>query len=99
MLNLFALFPGFLTTISAVNLSAILLEIISLLTSGITEFGTGMAAGIVNYVEKLAITGTGETAALSVFMGIVVIFASIALVVGITRKIGSFLGSLGGSRF
>lgn len=79
----------------------LLTEIIQLLVGGISEMGKGIGAGLNNAVTSMFLTtnGTGESAttSLSVFGGIVVIFAAIALAVGLTKLVYHFVTNLGGT--
>lgn len=78
-------------------MSNILNEIIQLLVGGISGMAEGLAAGINQYVTDLFITTSeGGAMSLSTFGGMVAIFGGIALAVGITRRIFSWLVSLGG---
>lgn len=70
-------------------------EIVTLLTSGIVQFGSGLGQGISSFVEELVLNEAGT---LSSFGGIVVIFAGISLAVGITALVFRFVTSLGGSK-
>lgn len=76
-------------------MSAVLQEIITLLTSGISQMATGIGGGLKALVEAIFITTTGGTTALSTFGAIVVVFAGIALAVGLSRWVTSFVTSLG----
>lgn len=82
----------FATDGAAVDGEVILQEIVSLLTSGITSFGTGLASGINGYVSALFVSSTGG---LSTTGTVVVIFAAIALVTGITALIWNWITTLG----
>lgn len=70
----------------------IMQEIVSLLTSGIATFGSGLASGINGYVQSLFISSSGG---LSTTGTVIVIFASIALVTGITALIWNWITTLG----
>lgn len=76
-------------------MSAILQEIITLLVSGITQLATGIGSGVKALVEAIFLDTTGNTMALSTFGGIVVVFAGIALAVGLSRWVMHFVTSLG----
>lgn len=76
-------------------MTSILNEIISLLTGGLTGIATGIGEGLQNLVTSIFLEGTGETQTLSVFGGIVIVFAGVALAVGLSRWVVSFLTSLG----
>lgn len=79
-------------------MQAILTEIISLLTSGITGIATGIGSGLSTLVQEIFLTGTGETQTLSVFGAVIVIFAGISLAIGLSRLCVKWISSLGGSR-
>lgn len=79
-------------------MSSIVTEIIAILTAGITGLGQGIGAGIQTTVSSMFLDTTGTSPVLSVFGGIVAVFAGLALAVGITRRLFNFLISLGGRR-
>ena len=72
------------------------------MTSGITTFAQSIGSGISTLVKSvfLETTGTGSDAvtSISTFGVLVCVFAGIALVIGLSRLIVAWLGSLGGSR-
>lgn len=76
-------------------MTAILTEMISLLTGGIKGMATGIGEGLQELVTKVFTTGTGETLALSTFGAVVCIFGGIALAVGLSKFIVKWVGSLG----
>ena len=78
----------------------ILSEIIRILTSGIAEFGQGLGAGIQAVVQALFVNIDSTTGAqtLTVFGTLTVVFAALALCVGITRKIFQWVVTLGGRK-
>ena len=77
-------------------MSSILTEIVSLLGSGITEFATNLGTGIQSLVSELFLTSPASgDPTLSVFGGLVVIFAGIALTVNISVRIFTWLSSMG----
>lgn len=74
----------------------LLQEIITLLVGGIQALGTGIGSGLSNAVSSMFITtGEGGAQTLSTFGGIVVIFAAVALAIGLTRLVYNFLTSWG----
>lgn len=79
-------------------MQAILTEIISLLTGGITGIATGIGGGLTSLVQEIFLTGTGESQTLSVFGAVIVIFAGISLAIGLSRLVVKWVSSLGGSR-
>lgn len=78
----------------------ILSEIIRILTGGITEFGQGLGAGIQAIVQALFVNidSTTGTQSLTSFGVLTVVFAALALCVGITRKIFQWVVTLGGRK-
>ena len=76
-------------------MSAILQEIITLLTSGITQMAQGIGAGLKELVSGIFLDTTGSTPALSVFGGIMIVFAGIALAIGLSRWVVNWLTSFG----
>ena len=72
-------------------------ESISIIVSGLTEFGKGLGKGISDIVTAMMYTGEGVTKALSPFFVMVLVFASIALCVSLTTLIFNWLRNLGGN--
>ena len=70
-------------------------QIVSIFTSGFTGLGAGIGAGISSTTSALAFTGTGETQALSIFFIMVCVFAAIAICIGLTTRIFTWLSTLG----
>ena len=82
-------------------MAAILSEIVSILTGGITGVASGVGQGVSTLVQDIFITGEGTQAspyALSVFGGVIVVFAGIALAIGLCRWVMNFLTSLGAKK-
>lgn len=80
---------------------AVLTEIINLLVGGISGVATGIGQGVSTLVSAIFLTGEGTSAnpyALSVFGGVVILFAAIALAVGLCRWVMNFVTSLGAQR-
>ena len=75
----------------------VLKEFVTILVAGIKDLATGIASGVVDMAKALFLdgTGAGETLKLSVFGGIIAIFAGIALAIGITTKVYLWITSLG----
>ena len=75
----------------------VLKEFVTILVAGIKDLATGIASGVVDMAKALFLegTGTGETLKLSMFGGIIAIFAGIALAIGITTKVYLWVTSLG----
>lgn len=77
-------------------MTEILGEIISLLTGGLMQMATGIGAGLNGLVTEIFLeTGEGGTQSLSVFGGLIVVFAGIALAVGLSRFVTQWVSSLG----
>lgn len=79
-------------------MTTVLSEIINILVSGITGIATGVGQGVTALVQAIFLTGEGTQAspyALSTFGGVVIVFAGIALAVGLCRWVMSFVTSLG----
>ena len=79
-------------------MSAVLQEIVSILVGGLQSMASGIAQGLNTMATALFVTGEGTTASpyqLSVFGGIVAVFAGIALAVGLTTLVTKWIMSLG----
>lgn len=76
-------------------MSAILTEIIQLLVGGITQLASGIGGGLKSLVEAIFLNTTGQTTSLSTFGGLIVVFAGIALAIGLSRWVMNFVTSLG----
>lgn len=80
-------------------MGAVLTEIITLLTSGLTEMAKGIGGGLTSLVTSIFLetSGTGDSAVtkLSVFGGVIIIFAGISLAVGLSRWVVNWVTSLG----
>ena len=78
--------------------TTILTEIISILVGGITGIASGIGSGLNTLVTSIFIDNSGTNPALSTFGSIIVVFAGIALAIGLCRLVVKWLSSLGGSR-
>lgn len=77
-------------------MTTVLGEFIDIMVSGIVDLATGIAGGIVAMAKALFLEETeGAVTGLSVFGGIVAIFAGLSLAVGITTKVYTWVTSLG----
>lgn len=79
-------------------MTALLSEIIEILVGGITNIASGIGSGLQSLVTDIFVTGSGTTESpykLSVYGGVIVVFAGIALAVGLSRFVVSWLSSLG----
>ena len=79
-------------------MSTVLSEFVTILVGAIESLGTGIATGVSSMAEALFLKVNATTHAvegLSVFGGIIAIFAGLALAVGITTKVYMWIVSLG----
>ena len=77
-------------------MSAVLQEIISLLTGGTTGIASGIGSGLTELVENIfLVAGSDGGQTLSTFGGIVIVFAGIGLAVGLCRWVVNWVTSLG----
>lgn len=76
-------------------MQSILNEIVSLLTGGISGIAKGIGEGLQELASGIFLSGTGETQTLSVFGGLIIVFAGIALAIGLSRMVLNWLTSLG----
>ena len=76
-------------------MSAVLQEIITLLTSGLTQMASGIGSGLKALVTDIFLDTSGNTTALSTFGGVIVIFGAIALSIGLSKFIVNWLTSWG----
>lgn len=77
-------------------MSAVLQEIISILTGGITGIASGIGSGLTELVQNIfLVAGEGGAQSLSVFGGVVIIFAGVGLAIGLCRWVVEWVTSLG----
>ena len=76
-------------------MNAILTEIITLLTGGITGVASGVGGGLQELATSIFLEGTGDAQTLSVMGSLIVIFAGISLALGLSRWVLNFVTSLG----
>ena len=76
-------------------MSAILTEIVTLLTSGISQFATGFGDGLKSLVTAIFLDGSGDTKKLSLFGGLCVVFGGIALSISLSRFVLKWVSSFG----
>lgn len=74
-----------------------LTEFIQILVGGIVDLAGGIATGVANMATQLflATDSGGAVTGLSVFGGIVGIFAGVTLAIGITTRVYTWVTSLG----
>lgn len=78
-------------------MSTVLNEIITLLVAGISGIATGIGTGLSELVQTIFLKmGTGgEVEGLSVFGGVIIIFAGVSLAIGLSRMVVAWVQSLG----
>ena len=74
---------------------ALLTEIVQILVGGITGIAQGIGSGLNELVTQLFIDSSGDTMTLSVFGGVVAVFAGIGLAVGLSKFVTKWIASLG----
>lgn len=76
-------------------MTALLQEIIEILVGGITSIASGIGSGLTELAKSIFVTTSGETTTLSIFGGLVVVFAGISLAIGLCRWVVDWVTSLG----
>lgn len=79
-------------------MQGVLTEIVSLLVGGIQGIASGIGQGLQSLVTSIFLTGTGTEAdpyKLSIYGGVIVVFAAISLAIGLCRMIVYWVSSLG----
>ena len=78
-------------------MDAVLTAIIDLLVGGITGIAGGIGSGLSELVQNifLEVGETGAVEGLSVFGGLIVVFAGVALAIGLSRWVVNWVTSLG----
>lgn len=78
------------------DLGQVATDFFSILTGGIVRLGEGIATGVASMARALFLNiENGEVTGLSVFGGIVAIFAGLALAIAITTRVYTWITSLG----
>lgn len=80
-------------------MGTVLTEIVGILTGGITGVASGIGEGLSTLATSIFLEPVvdGGTPALSVFGGLVVVFAGIGLAIGLSRWVVNWVTSLGAS--
>lgn len=73
--------------------TSLIISIISILTGGISSLSYGIGSGLTDLVSSIFISSNGG---LSLFGGVIIVFAGLSLAIGLCRLIISFITSLGG---
>ena len=76
-------------------MTSVLQEIITLLVSGLSQMAQGIGGGMSAFVNAIFLDTSGTTPVLSTTGGVIVVFAAIALSIGLGRLIANWLFSLG----
>ena len=78
-------------------METILTEIIELMIGGITGIAGGIGSGLSELVSNifLKVGETGTIEGMSVFGGLIVVFAGVALAIGLSRWVVNWVTSLG----
>lgn len=74
-------------------MTAILQQIISILIAGISGIAEGIGSGLTTLAQSIFLGA--EAGTLSVFGGLVVVFAGISLAIGLCRWVVDWISSLG----
>lgn len=77
---------------------ALLQQIIGILVGGITGIASGVGEGLQSLVTSIFVTGAGTSESpytLTVFGGLIIVFAGISLAIGLCRFVMNFVSSLG----
>ena len=76
-------------------MDGILTEIIQLMTGGITTMAGAIGSGLNELAQSIFLTGEPGSETLSIYGGLVVIFAGVSLAIGLGRLVLAWLQSLG----
>ena len=78
-------------------MTGVLSEIITLLVSGVQQIASGIGTGLTALVQAIFLETDATTGSqsLSVFGGMIVVFAGVALAIGLCRWVVNWLTSLG----
>lgn len=80
-------------------MTTLLEEIVQILVGGITGIATGIGSGLQTLAKDIFVVVTtgesGTTYSLSVFGGLIIVFAGIGLAVGLSRWFMNWITSLG----
>lgn len=82
---------------SDVSFLGVLGEMVEILIGGIVPFAGGVGSGLSNLAAAIFLTGTGDQLGLSVFGSVIIIFAGLALAIGLSKFVVGWLTSLGAS--
>lgn len=75
--------------------TAVVTEIVEILTSGLVNFGAGIGEGISALVQNIFFVTTEGATTMSVFGILICVFAAISLTIGLSKLLFNWLTSLG----
>lgn len=78
-------------------MGAVVTEIVGIMTQGLTGIATGIGGGLSTLVQNIFLDGEGDAAKLSLFGGVIVVFAGISLAIGLSKWVVNWVTSLGAS--
>lgn len=82
--------------LTGATMAEVLQQFIEILVGGITQLAEGIATGVVSMTKALFLEyNEGTLVGLSVFGGVVAIFAGLALAIAITTRVYTWIVSLG----
>lgn len=73
----------------------ILTQIIEILTGGLTSVSSAMGTALSSMATSIFLTGSGDSQTLSTFGTLIIVFAGIALALGLFRWVLNFVTSMG----
>lgn len=75
--------------------TSLVTAIVQILVSGLTSIGTGIGGALSSMATSIFLSGEGNTATLSVFGTLIIVFGAISLGFSLTRWVLNFITSLG----
>lgn len=79
-------------------MGTIVTEIVTILTDGITGIASGIGGGLASLVQNIFLeTAEGGATKLSLFGGVIVVFAGVSLAIGLSKWVVNWVTSLGAS--
>lgn len=79
-------------------MSDLLIEIVTLLTDGLSAMATGIGEGLSNLVQGIFVNAPevdGDPYTLTTFGGVCIIFAAVSLTIGLSRFVVNWVTSFG----
>ena len=78
-------------------MSNVVTEIVGIMTEGLTGIATGIGGGLSTLVQNIFLDASGDEKKLSLFGGVIVVFAGISLAIGLSKWVVNWVTSLGAS--